>query len=85
MVLLDHTGRYVCNTLGRTFLANDPRIVGKDRVLSKRDETHRMCRRTVRPRDEREGGEKHLLMLTAWRRRLCDSKNNGPAPPKPSS
>ena len=35
-----------------------PRIVGKDGVLSKRDETHRKRRRTVRTRHEREGGEK---------------------------
>ena len=35
-----------------------PRIVGKDGVLSKRDETHRKCRRTVRTRHEGEGGEK---------------------------
>ena len=35
-----------------------PRIVGKDGVLSKRDETHRKRRRTVRTRHEGEGGEK---------------------------
>ena len=35
-----------------------PRIVGKEGVLSKRDETHRKRRRTVRTRHEGEGGEK---------------------------
>ena len=35
-----------------------PRIVGKDGVLSKRDETHRKRRRTVRTRHEGKGGEK---------------------------
>ena len=35
-----------------------PRIVGKDGVLSKRDETHSKRRRTVRTRHEGEGGEK---------------------------
>ena len=35
-----------------------PRIVGKDGVLSKRDETYRKHRRTVRTRHEEEGGEK---------------------------
>ena len=35
-----------------------PRIVGKDGVLSKRDETHRKRRRTVRTGHEGEGGEK---------------------------
>ena len=35
-----------------------PRIVGKDGVLSKRDDTHRKRRRTVRTRHEWEGGEK---------------------------
>ena len=35
-----------------------PRIVGKDGVLSKRDETYRKHRRTVRTRHEGEGGEK---------------------------
>ena len=35
-----------------------PRIVGKDRVLSKRDETHRKRRRTMRTWHEGEGGEK---------------------------
>ena len=35
-----------------------PRIVGKDGVLSKRDETHRKRRRTVRTRQEGEEGEK---------------------------
>ena len=34
------------------------RSVGKDGVLSKRDETHRKRRRTVRTRHEGEGGEK---------------------------
>ena len=34
------------------------RIVGKDGVLSKRDETHRKRQRTVRTRHEGEGGEK---------------------------
>ena len=35
-----------------------PRIVGKDGVLSKRDETHHKRRRTMRTRHEREEGEK---------------------------
>ena len=35
-----------------------PRKVGMDRVLSKRDKTHRKCRRTVRTWHEGEGGEK---------------------------
>ena len=35
-----------------------PRIVGKDGVLSKRDETHRKRRRTVRTQHEGEGAEK---------------------------
>ena len=35
-----------------------PRIVGKDGILSKRDETHRKRRRTGRIRHEGEGGEK---------------------------
>ena len=35
-----------------------PRIVGKDGVLSKRDETHRKRRRTVRTGQEGKGGEK---------------------------
>ena len=35
-----------------------PRIVGSDGVLSKRDETHRKCRKTVRTRHEGEEGEK---------------------------
>ena len=35
-----------------------PRIVGKDGVLSRWDETHRKRRRTVRRQHEREGGEK---------------------------
>ena len=35
-----------------------PRIVRKDGVLSKCDETNRKRRRTVRRRDEGEGGEK---------------------------
>ena len=35
-----------------------PRIVGKDGALSKRDETHRKRRRTVRTRHEGERGEK---------------------------
>ena len=35
-----------------------PRIVGKDGVLSKRDETYRKCRRTVRTWHEGEVGEK---------------------------
>ena len=35
-----------------------PRIVGKDGVLSKRDETHRKRRRTVRTQHEGEVGEK---------------------------
>ena len=35
-----------------------PRIVGKDGVLSKQDETHRKRRRTMRTRQEGEGGEK---------------------------
>ena len=35
-----------------------PRIVGKDGIISKRDETHRKRRRTVRTRHEGEGGEK---------------------------
>ena len=34
------------------------RIVRKDRVLSKRDQTHRKRRRTLRTRHEGEGGEK---------------------------
>ena len=35
-----------------------PLIVGKDGVLSKRDETHRKRRRTVRTQHEGDGGEK---------------------------
>ena len=35
-----------------------PRIVGKDGVLSKLDETYRKCRRTVRTRHEGDRGEK---------------------------
>ena len=35
-----------------------PRIFGKDRVLSKRDETHRKRRRTMRTQHEGERGEK---------------------------
>ena len=38
-----------------------PRTVGKDGVSSKRDETHRKRRRTVRTRHEGEGGEKTSL------------------------
>ena len=34
-----------------------PRIVGKDGVLSKRDETHHKRRRTMRTRHEQEGGK----------------------------
>ena len=37
-----------------------PQIVGKDRVLSKWNETHRKRRRTVRTRHEGEVGEKTL-------------------------
>ena len=35
-----------------------PRLVRKDGVLSKRDETDCKPRRTIRTRHEREGGEK---------------------------
>ena len=35
-----------------------PRIVGRDGVLSERDETHRKARRTMRTRQEGERGEK---------------------------
>ena len=38
-----------------------PRIVGEDGTLSKRDQTHRKRRMTVRTQHEREGGEKPSL------------------------
>ena len=60
-------------------------IVGKDGVLSKRDMTHRKCRRTVRIQHEGEGDEKYLRMLNDWRRKSWSSGNNLTVPPKPWS
>ena len=53
-----------------------PQIVAKDRVLSKRDETHRKRQGTVRTRHKVRGAKKHLLMLSAWRKISWDSRNN---------
>ena len=52
------------------------RIVGKDGVLSKRDETYRKHRRTVRTRHEGEGGEKTYSDGERLEKEILDSGNN---------